>query len=152
MNILRNFSLLTTAHIVEKLITFILVIILARYLGTEGYGTYALALSFIGLFGQLFDGGLNCLLMRETARGIVDRQQLLGQVLAGKLIIGVVVLLGAVCLAIVLAYPEDALYSIIIYGVSMLVLSFANTFRAVFIALERAEFEGLLLILNRFLL
>ncbi len=152
MNILRNFSFLTAAHIVEKLITFVLVIILARYLGTEGYGIYALALSFIGLFAQLFDGGLNCLLMRETAQGTVDRPQLLGQVLTGKLIIGVVVLLGVVCLAIVLAYPEDALYSIIIYGVSMLVMSFANTFRAVFIALERAEFDGLLLIINRSLL
>ena len=151
-NILKNFSLLTTAHIVEKIITFVLIIILARYLGVEGYGIYALALSFIGLLSQLFDGGLNCLLMRETAQGVVNRQRLLGQVLIGKVIMGVVVILGIVCLAMVLAYPEDALYSIIIYGVAMLVLSFANTFRAVFIALERAEFEALLLILNRILL
>ena len=151
-NILKNFSILTAAHIVEKIITFVLIIILARYLGVEGYGIYALALSFIGLFGQLFDGGLNYLLMRDTARKVADRQQLLGRVLAGKVIMGVIVIFGIVCLAIVLAYPEDAFYSIIIYGVAMLVLSFANTFRAVFLALERAEFEGLLLILNRFLL
>ncbi len=55
--ILKNFSLLTTAHIVEKVISFIIIIILARYLGVEGYGIYALALSFIGLFIQLLDGG-----------------------------------------------------------------------------------------------
>jgi len=151
-NILKNFSLLTTAHIIEKVITFILIIILARYLGVEGYGIYALALSFIQLLSQLFDGGLNCLLMRETARKVADRQQLLGRVLAGKVIMGIVVFLGIVCLAIALAYPKDALYSILIYGIAMIILSFANTFRAVFLAFEKAEFESLLLTLNRFLL
>ncbi len=132
--ILKNFSFLTTAHIIEKVITFVIIIILARYLGVEGYGIYALALSFIQLLSQLFDGGLNCLLMRETARKVADRQQLLGRVLAGKVIMGVVVFLGIVCLAIALAYPKDALYSILIYGIAMIILSFANTFRAVFIA------------------
>lgn len=150
--ILKNFSLLTTAHIVEKVISFIIIIILARYLGVEGYGIYALALSFIQLLSQLFDGGLNCLLMRETARKVADRQQLLGRVLAGKVIMGIVVFFGIVCLVIALAYPKDALYSILIYGIAMIILSFANTFRAIFIALEKAEFEGLLLTLNRFLL
>jgi len=150
--ILKNFSLLTTAHIVEKVISLIIIIILARYLGVEGYGIYALALSFIGLFIQLLDGGLNSLLMRETARKVADRQQLLGRVLAGKVIMGVVVFLGIVCLAIGLAYPKDALYSILIYGMAMIFLSFADTFRAVFLAFEKAVFEGLLLMLNRFLL
>ena len=150
--ILKNFSLLTTAHIIEKVISFIIIIVLARYLGAEGYGIYALALSFIGLFIQLLDGGLNCLLMRETARKVADRQQLLGRVLAGKVIMGVVVFLGIVCLAIGLAYPKDALYSILIYGIAMIILSFTDTFRAVFLAFEKAEFEGLLLTLNRFLL
>ena len=150
--ILKNFSLLTTAHIVEKVISFIIIIILARYLGVEGYGIYALALSFIGLFIQLLDGGLNCLLMRETARKVADRQQLLGRVLAGKVVMSVVVFLGIVCLATGLAYPKDALYSILIYGIAMIILSFADTFRTVFLAFEKAEFEGLLLTLNRFLL
>ncbi len=152
-NILKNFSLLTTAHIIEKVITFILIIILARYLGVEGYGIFSLALSFVGLLSlQLFDGGFNCLLMRETAQGVVNRKQLLGCVLAGKGIIGIIVLFGIIFLAVGLAYPEDAIYSIIIYGVSMYILSFSNTFRAVFIALEKAEFESFLIILNRFLL
>ncbi len=109
-------------------------------------------MSFIGLFIQLLDGGLNCLLMREIARKIADRQQLLGRVLAGKVIMGVVVFFSIVCLSIGLAYPKDALYSILIYGIAMIILSFADSFRAVFLAFEKAEFEGLLLTLNRFLL
>jgi O-antigen/teichoic acid export membrane protein len=152
MNILRNFSFLTAAYIVEKLITFVLVIILARYLGVKGYGVYALALSFVGLFGNLFDGGLNLLLMREVAKGEINRQQLLGQVFINKIFLGVVVLFFIIFLAMILRYPQNAFLSIIIYGASMLILSFSNTFRAIFIALERAEFEGLLIILNRILL
>lgn len=152
MNILRNFSYLTAAHIVEKLITFVIVIMLARYLGVEDYGMYALALSFVGLFGHLFDGGLNLLLMREMSRQNIDRPQLLGHVFIGKIFLGLIILIAIILLAITLTYPQVALWSIIIYGVSMFVLSFSNTFRSIFIALGRTEFEGALLILNRFML
>lgn len=152
MNILRNFSFLTAAYIVEKVITFVLVIILARYLGVQGYGVYALALSFVGLFGHLFDGGLNLLLMRETAKGEVNSRQLLGQVFVAKILIGVMVLLAIIGLSIILNYPKKAFFSIVIYGVSMLILSFSNTFRAIFIGLQRAEFESLLIVLSRVLL
>src|SRR3989338_5402100 len=152
MNILRNFSFLTTAHIIEKLITFIIVIILARYLGVGGYGIYALALSFVGLFGHLFDGGLNLLLMREMSRENTDRPQLLGHVLVGKIFLGFIIFIAIILLAIALGYPQAVLWSIIIYGPLMFFLSFSNTFRSIFIALGRTEFEGLLLILNRFLL
>ena len=152
MNILRNFSFLTVGHIIEKLITFVIVVILARYLGVEGYGIYALALSFVGLFGHLFDGGLNLLLMREMSRENTDRPQLLGHVLVGKIFLGFIIFIAIILLAIALGYPQAVLWSIIIYGTSMFFLSFSNTFRSIFIALGRTEFEGLLLILNRFLL
>ena len=152
MNILRNFSFLTAAHLVEKLITFIIVIILARYLGVENYGVYALALSFVGLFGNLFDGGLNLLLMREMSKENTDRPKLFGHVLAGKIFLGFIILVVIILLAIALGYQQTVLLSIIIYGVSMFFLSFSNTFRSIFIAMGRTEFEGLLLVLNRLLL
>lgn len=152
MNILRNFSFLTGAHIIEKLITLAIVVILARYLGVEGYGVYALALSFVGLFGHLFDGGLNLLLMREMSRENIDRPQLAGHVFIGKIFLGCIILIAIILLAIVLGYQKTVLLSIIIYGVSMFFLSFSNTFRSIFIALGRTEFEGFLLVLNRLLL
>jgi len=152
MNILRNFSFLTAAHIIEKLITFAIVVILARYLGVEDYGVYALALSFVGLFGHLFDGGLNLLLMREMSREDTDRPQLFGHVLAGKIFLGFIILVAIILLAIALGYQQTVLLSIIIYGISMFFLSFSNTFRSIFIAMGRTEFEGSLLVLNRLLL
>lgn len=152
MNILRNFSFLTAAHIIEKLITLAIVVILARYLGVEGYGIYALALSFVGLFGHIFDGGLNLLLMREISKENIGQPQLLGHVFIGKMLLGFVVLIAIILLAIAFDYPKTVLLSIVIYSVSMLFLSFSNTFRSVFIALGRTEFEGFLLVLNRLLL
>src|SRR3989304_4027149 len=152
MNILRNFSFLTVGHIIEKLITFVIVVILARYLGVEGYGIYALALSFVGLFGHIFDGGLNLLLMREMSKENTDRPQLFGHILAGKIFLGFIILVAIILLAVALGYQQTVLLSIIIYGISMFFLSFSNTFRSIFIAMGRTEFEGVLLILNRLLL
>src|SRR3989338_5180291 len=114
MKILRNFSFLTAAHILEKIITFILILVLARYLSAEGYGIYALALSFVGLFGQLTDGGFNLLLIREMAKEKTNRHQLLGQVIVGKAFIGIAVFIITVAIAIILGYPQNVFISIVI--------------------------------------
>ena len=44
------------------------VAVLTRYLGPADYGRYALALSFMQLFGVLADAGLTTIVVREISR------------------------------------------------------------------------------------
>lgn len=144
MRILQNFSFLTLSQIAEKLINFAVVILLADYLGVEGYGSYALCIAFVSMFNYVLDAGLNMLTMREVAAGSIDEASFLGRVLVSKILLGAAVAVFIICSAGYL-YPELEIgQSIFLYTLSALIISFSNTFRAIFMAKERMDLEGLL--------
>ncbi len=151
VKIIRNFSFLTLSQAGEKAVNFLLIVILARYLGVEEYGIYALAISFVGMFGNLFDGGLNFLLTREIASSGRNEAVFFTQTLLLKIIIGVIVFIGLIAAAFAMQYNTKIFFTIALFAVAALIVSFSNTFRAVFIGNERMEFEGGLAVLYRFL-
>ena len=53
--IAKNTLSLTVAEVITKLLAFILVIVVARYLGDVGYGKYAFALAFASFFAIIAD-------------------------------------------------------------------------------------------------
>mgnify|MGYP001561549962 CR=1 FL=1 len=151
MKIVRNFSFLTLSQTGERFFNFLLVVILARYLGVEEYGIYALTVSFVGMFGNLFDGGLNFLLTREIASSRKNEAVFFTQVLLLKIIIGAIVFIALIAAAFVMQYNTKVFFTIVLFAVAALIVSFSNTFRALFIGHERMEFEGGLAVLYRFL-
>src|SRR5918998_1272714 len=56
--------------------------ITTRYLGPREYGQFALALSFVQLFGVLADAGLTTIVVRELARAPERAASVLGSALA----------------------------------------------------------------------
>ncbi|MHC4197704.1 MAG: flippase [Planctomycetota bacterium] len=152
MRILQNFSFLTISQAAEKLINFLIVILLAAYLGAEGYGTYALCIAFVSLFNYVIDAGLNMLTMREVASGSEDESSFLGRVLASKVLVGLAVAVLIMVSACYLYPTAEIRESILLYTLAVLLLSFSNTFRSALMAKERMELEGLLATGHRVLL
>jgi O-antigen/teichoic acid export membrane protein len=88
--VLRNASVLGAATIVVRLLMFALGIVLARALGAESYGQYALALALGVVLQPVADLGLTPYLSREIAR---DRRG--GEAVLPALLVAKVSLLGA---------------------------------------------------------
>jgi len=65
----NNIKWLITGQLVSRLIKGLIVIIAARTLGTELFGSFNLALSIAATFMLLNDFGLDMLLVREVAKG-----------------------------------------------------------------------------------
>lgn len=152
MRILQNFSFLTLSQAAEKLINFAIIILLAGYLGVEGYGSYALCIAFVSMFNYILDGGLNMLTMREIAAGSVDDAPFLGRVLLSKISLGLTVTVFIVFSASYLYTTVEIRQSILIYTLAALTLSLSNTFRSALMAKERMDLEGLLATAYRVLL
>lgn len=66
--ILRNILVLLTGHIVSKLFSLVCVIVLARWLGVEGFGTYGTVMAYLTLFAVFADGGTSAVTIREVAQ------------------------------------------------------------------------------------
>ena len=80
----RNAWHLGVGTIVARLSMFALGIVLARFLGPEGYGRYSLALSIGFVLQPIADLGLTPYLARETARHRTATESALPTIMAAK--------------------------------------------------------------------
>jgi O-antigen/teichoic acid export membrane protein len=66
--ILHNTGMLAISGLLVRGMGMVMMVILARSLGAEGYGTYQRAESFVYMFSILGSFGLDMILTREVAR------------------------------------------------------------------------------------
>ena len=90
-------------------LTFLVGVLLARMLGAEGYGAYALAMAVIAIAGMLTEFGLPILLMREVS---VARERKLWGELRGALRWTDRVVLGSSAAMILLWFAVSALFDL----------------------------------------
>src|SRR5665648_276735 len=66
--IAKNTGVLFISQIITFILGFFITMYTARYLGVNGYGILALALSITGIFGICADLGLGTLMVRDISR------------------------------------------------------------------------------------
>jgi O-antigen/teichoic acid export membrane protein len=126
------------ARIVSRLVSLVVVLALANYLGADRYGRYVTLVAYSALVSVLADFGLNTLYTREAARDRERMGRFLGNLASGKLALAV---LATVVFAVALAV--SGLGQLIPAGAALLVLTtYANLLRNSFYAVGRLEFEG----------
>ena len=84
--ILKNTGYLTVAFILQKILSFLYFIYIARALGPVDFGFYDPAKTLIPIFLILIDFSLSVVLVREIARKPENTEEYLSSVLAVKVI------------------------------------------------------------------
>lgn len=131
------------ARVVSRVISLVVVIVLANALGPDGYGRYATLIAFSALVSVVADLGFNPLYTREAARHPGELGDYLGTLLVFKVALAAVAL---VVLAVALNYGAG-LGSLILPGAALLVTTaYANLLRNTFYAVGRAEFDAIAII------
>ena len=100
--------------------------ITTRYLGPDRYGRFALALSFVQLFGVLADAGLTTIVVRELAQKPERAASVLGSALALRSGLAIAAAAAAALVALAMPYPPDVRIAVLIAGVP-LVLGLLNS-------------------------
>src|SRR6267143_1238013 len=131
------------ARTISRVISLVVVIVLANALGDTNYGRYTTLIAYSGLVSVLADLGFAPLYTREAARNRGE----LGDYL-GTLIVFRVVLAGAAAVVFALALGFGAgLPSLIVPGCALLVVTaYANLLRNTFYSVGRAEFDAIAII------
>jgi O-antigen/teichoic acid export membrane protein len=100
--ITSNTSWYLIALTVQKLFSFAYFIILARFLEPTNYGQYQLSINFALMLSVIADLGLSSVLIRETARQVIDQEKLFRQIFSLKIILsiltGLAIIIGDIIL------------------------------------------------------
>lgn len=105
--VFRNTVLLIIGQLIVQASMALIGIVVARYLGRESYGQYALAFSFGGTVGQLFALGTDWVVIREIARDPSRYQTMFGSAMWIRLIMFPLVTIGTTLVTVLLGYDID---------------------------------------------
>ncbi len=135
--LLKNTVFLLTSEIIAKAFTVVLVIFLARYLGTMGYGELQFAFAFSALFQFALDLGFNGLLVREIAGNPSLMRKYTSNVLSIKTILAVLCYGILSLLVFFMHKPIHIKWLVLLAGVHLMFLAFFEYCSAVFQAFEK---------------
>jgi O-antigen/teichoic acid export membrane protein len=150
--VLRNSAFLVVAEILRRLFSLVMVLLIARSLGVEGFGRYAFVLAFVALFAGLAEFGLDTLLIKDVARHPERGATHYGSTLVLKLGTSALAA-GLTCATVaVLSYPAATTRAVYIMATASIFYALVETASALCKALQRMEYSALISIARSVLL
>jgi len=145
----RNALYILISNLLKATLGPILVIFIARVLGSEQFGVYAFAISFAGVFIIIAEFGIPKLISRDVAMQKESANKYLGELLLLKPLFSFSVFLVYTGIVFILNKPLDAKIAIIILGFGIIVIgTFDQLFCSLFQAFEQMKYITLTTIIN----
>ncbi|MFW9875781.1 MAG: flippase [Candidatus Thorarchaeota archaeon] len=141
--IFKNTLWLLSAETFSKLLLFFLIIWIARYLGTEGYGKFSFAFAFVSLFAILADFGLATLTVREASRDKSKTKKYIDNILIIKLFLGILTFVLIILSVQLLGKTPEVKTLVYLAGIFTVIQSFTQFLYAVFRVFEKMEYQAL---------
>ncbi len=145
----QNTSFLTTASIIQKVISFLYFTLVARQLGVGDTGEYFFAIVFTSIFVVIADFGFGAVFIREAAKFPERMNDYLHTVLCTKLIGGLVTYFLAMSTAFLLGYSRSLLLLIALSGVTMVLDNLHGGFYAALRAAKNLRYEAVGIIVSQ---
>jgi O-antigen/teichoic acid export membrane protein len=117
---------------VNKAIGLIILISLARYLGSTEFGRYSFIFAFIFLFGIIADLGVNIIVVREISRDRSVAEKMLGNALALKIFLSAAAIFLSLLTVNLLNYPESTKILVYIASFSLFISSLTGIYGSMF--------------------
>jgi O-antigen/teichoic acid export membrane protein len=140
--IAKNIFFLFIGGIVSSLLSVILSIFIARFLGDVIFGGYSFVIAFVVLFSVFLDLGYETLLIRDVAKDKLKASNYLNNIISFRVVISFVLFITIFLLINILNYPENIKILIYLFGISQIIVSLSNIFRVMFRAFERMDYEA----------
>ncbi|HLD28146.1 MAG TPA: flippase [Patescibacteria group bacterium] len=148
-NLVKNTTFFTGALAIQKILSFVYFIFVARIIGVENTGRLSFVMSFVTMFGIFLDFGMAQIIIRESARDRNTSQKYLANAIGLK-VLGSIIIYGAVVLIInLMGYPTLTIKMVYVAGIVMLLESFTLVFYAVLRGHHNLRYESIGVIINQ---
>ncbi len=140
--IAKNIGALFISDTIGSILSFLLVVFIARYLGDVGLGKYSFAFAFVGLFMALSDLGTEKFVVREIAKDKSKMEKYSKNFIALKLILGIITLILPGIIILFLNEPADVIKIVWLASTAMFFNYFGWAFSALLQAYEKMEYDA----------
>lgn len=144
-----NTAVSTGARVIGVALSLVGIGFIARYLGQEGFGSYALILAFLAIFNILADLGLYTLMTREISRPNADEKKIASNIFTLRIAVLLVFLSLAFILVWLFPYPLQVKIGVAIGAVAFLFLSASQVLMGIFQKYLRTDRAALAEVVGR---
>lgn len=132
-----------------RLLSYVLTVFMARRLGTEQYGLYVYAVSFVNLFSVVADYGISMLFIRDIARKRFSHAEYIGNVTLFKLLLSALTLLLIWCAMHFMAKDTSTHTVITVIALYLIVDKMGTFFGCIFQAFEKMAYNTVIELIQR---
>ncbi len=140
--IAKNTGVIIVGDVLGKMISLVVVIYLARYLGSIGFGKYSFIFAYVSLFRILGDLGIDTIIVREISRDASKKDIYIGNAIVMKALLSAFAFISSILVISALGYPLLTRELVFIYSITLLFAAsspFADMFQ-VELRMEYATF------------
>lgn len=141
--------LLISSDIISKIVLFLFQIVLARQLGPESFGTYAIVITFSAMFIVFSNYGLDVLVARDIANAKENSSKYLKNLLLLKIPISAITIFAMFAVAILSGYSSDVVIFMVFASISTISLSYNRLFFGFFRAYGILRYEAFITTVDR---
>lgn len=127
-----NTIIQTIGKAANILIGVLAIAFLTRYLSPEGYGKYTTVLSFLQIFGILFDFGLYLVLLQEISKKDIDKNYVFSNVVTLRIFSGIIFFIIIPLVVVLFPYSRDIKFGIVLTSLAFFLNSMIQVYSAVF--------------------
>ncbi len=138
--LVANTASMLSSDTITRFATFLLYVLVGRYLGTQSFGRMSLALTILATFQVLASAGLRMLIIREVAS---DCSKTISYLINGSLVVSIFSLISLSALFLLdllAAYSSATSEIILLFGLSLAPFALSTVCEAVFQAWQRMEY------------
>lgn len=144
--VLKNTFWVSASEGVIRLSRAGIVVLMARVLGPDGYGSFAFAFATASMFTFIFDAGLAPTITRDFAKNS-ENEKLFPEILSLKLVLALLGISAISISSIFIADDNSIRMLMLVLGLYFMVVDFETSLFLVFRARQRMEYEALVRIL-----
>ena len=137
----KNTGIIIAGELIFRLISLVVIIYLARYLGAVDFGKYSFVFAYLAFFDILVDLGLQQILVREMVRNESIAPKLVGNAYIIRLVLSVFSVVLSLIVISFMSYPTDTTIYVYIATFTLPFISFSYFYATIFQANLKMEYR-----------
>lgn len=138
--ILRNTLFITLGSFALKALNFLFSVFVVRQLGDDRFGQFNIVTAWVGLFSIFAEWGISQYTMREMARDRSQTQLLFWNLLAIRLVLALLGIVGITLGAMIVGYSPEIVMGVLFYTFTFVLAAVQIAFETILIAHERFDY------------
>lgn len=142
-----NVLVSSISKVVSTVLALVVIGIITRYLGKDGFGDYATVLAFFSFFAALTDLGLYSISTREISRPGADQERIMSNIFTLRIISSLAVVVISPLIVWLFPYSQEVKYAIFVVAGAYLFSSAYQVLNGIFqknLAMDRVAVAELL--------